>query len=128
MTSLKVLTRCRSKSFGCLDKKCARFIKFLRLRGCSMSVYKTFFFRPLEGRLLAFKGKLTNSDGKPLAGKAVTVVEKGVVYRTFTNAKGEYRFFGDISGPLKLRVDGLTWKLSQVSADESIDLVAADSR
>src|SRR5215831_6320567 len=38
MTSLKVLTRCRSKSFGCLDKKCARFIKFLRLRGCSMSV------------------------------------------------------------------------------------------
>src|SRR5499433_1177606 len=37
MTSLKVLTRCRSKSFGCLDKKCARFIKFLRLRGCSMS-------------------------------------------------------------------------------------------
>src|SRR5262249_15211808 len=35
--SLKVSTRCRSKSFNCLGKMCARFIKFLRVRGCSMS-------------------------------------------------------------------------------------------
>ena len=39
-TSLKVSTRCRSKSFGCLGKMCARFIKFLRVRGCSMSVQR----------------------------------------------------------------------------------------
>ena len=32
------LTRCRSKSFGCLGNMCARFIKFLQVRGCSMSV------------------------------------------------------------------------------------------
>jgi len=30
-------TRCRSTSFDCWDKECARFIKFPRVRHCSMS-------------------------------------------------------------------------------------------
>jgi hypothetical protein len=86
------------------------------------TVYKTFLFRPLEGVVVAFKGTVATSAGKPLPMREVSMIANGVHYRTFTNAKGEYRFFGSIRGPVKIQAGGTTKTLREVRPDTSVDL------
>jgi hypothetical protein len=87
------------------------------------TVYRTFVFRPLEGIPLALRGRLIVSAGEPLAGREVLMVAEGVEYRTFTNANGEYRFFGDVRGPLRLQSAGFTKLLPEgVPPDATVDL------
>jgi hypothetical protein len=87
------------------------------------TVYSTFLFRPLEpGTPLAVEGMLKSRAGKPVPRKEVTIVANGVTYRTFTNAKGEYRFFGKIHGPVKLQSSGVIKSLPSVAPSRPIEL------
>ena len=72
-------------------------------------MFKTFAFVPVIPELneLAVKGTLIDDKGTPLPAKEVNLEENGNVYRTFTNAKGEYSFFGNITGPAILKAEGV---------------------
>lgn len=86
------------------------------------TVYKTFLFRPVAGLPLGLKGRLLSSNGQPLKMKEVTVVANGVRYRTFTNAAGDYRVYGRISGPVKLQTNGTVHTLPQLRENRVFDL------
>jgi hypothetical protein len=70
-------------------------------------LYKTFAFDlvPPEALQLAVKGTLTNSAGSPQSYVQVALVDRGVKQITFTNDKGEYRFYGTISGPATIEAE-----------------------
>lgn len=69
------------------------------------TLYKTFLFAPIETTLSALTGSVKNRSGVAARGKEVTVtMANGAKFRTFTNNKGEYRLFGRMSGPLRLKV------------------------
>ncbi|MEX2962291.1 hypothetical protein [Microbulbifer sp. TYP-18] len=73
-------------------------------------IYKTFAFVPIPpGGVPPFQGSLVSISGQPLSSKEVVVTAGDVEYRTFTNARGEYRLYGDIptNRPLEFKVDGL---------------------
>jgi hypothetical protein len=78
------------------------------------SVYKTFAFRvvPLD-KPLALEGTLLDASGKPLVGSEVSLIADGIVYRTVTDSKGGYRFYGNMSGPLTLQSNGVTQMIPQ---------------
>ena len=61
-------------------------------------IYKTFAFRLLDAAPLAVAGMLRGKDGQPVAAAEVSMVANGVRLGTFTNAKGEFRFTGPVSG------------------------------
>lgn len=89
------------------------------------TIYKTFLFTPIEhldDAPLSLNGRIVSSAGKPLVGKGISVTTNGITHRTFTDAQGQYRFFENISGPVRLEVDGLTRTVSQVPADTIIDV------
>ena len=87
-------------------------------------LYKTFLFAPIETTLpLALSGSVENTSGELLSGKEVVVMANGTLYRTFTNAKGEYRIFGNISGPLLLRVDNVWKPIQQIPLQKRFDVV-----
>jgi hypothetical protein len=75
-------------------------------------LYKTFLFVPIESGLQpSLQGVVTSSSKRAVGGKEVVVVANGVKYRTFTNAKGEYRILDKISGPIQVQVGGVTKQL-----------------
>jgi hypothetical protein len=86
------------------------------------TVYKSFLFVPLQSGTLSLSGTLTNSNGTPVPRREVTVVANGTTYRTFTNAKGQYRFFGGISGPLVIHAGTVTAALPQVRPNVDLRL------
>jgi hypothetical protein len=66
--------------------------------------------RPVLGsntQKVAVAGTLTNAGGEPLPFTEVTLVEKGSKQFTRTNAKGEYRFYGSITGPATIEAVGV---------------------
>lgn len=76
-------------------------------------LYKTFLFVPVgSGLEPSLQGVVTRSSKRVVAGKEVVVVASGVKYRTFTNAKGEYRIFDKISGSVLVQVGGVTKPLT----------------
>jgi hypothetical protein len=76
-------------------------------------LYKTFLFVPVgSGVKPSLQGVVTRNSKRAVGGKEVVVVANGVKYRTFTNAKGEYRIFDKISGPVQVQVGGVTKRLS----------------
>jgi hypothetical protein len=86
------------------------------------TVYRTFAFRFLAANEMpALTGTLVSSSGG-VAGKVVEAIANGIVYRSVTDAKGNYRVFGHLSGPVQLRVDGVTKPLPQVRADQPVRL------
>lgn len=86
-------------------------------------IYKTFMFRPVNtDQKPGLKGTLKDRNGKPVALKEITVVAHGTTYRTFTNARGEYRLYGDVSGPVTIRANGATQQLSKIELNKAIDL------
>jgi hypothetical protein len=86
-------------------------------------LYKTFLFAPLPSGSPVLTGEVAMKAGQPASGKEVIVVANGIKYRTFTNAKGQYRVYGNISGPLQLQVDQVTKQLPQLPATRKFDVV-----
>jgi hypothetical protein len=87
-------------------------------------LYKTFAFIPIDPALPpALRGSVISRSQKPVSGKEVIVVANGATYRTFTNAKGEYRLFGEISGPLQLQVEGVKMELPQVPPQNKANIM-----
>jgi hypothetical protein len=86
------------------------------------TIYKSYLFVPAVDALLAVKGTLRNRIGALLPGTEITLLaDDGLTYSTFTNTKGEYRFYGDITGPLEFQV-GETVLQARVQADSTINL------
>jgi hypothetical protein len=69
-------------------------------------VYNTFAFALVSstGQEVGLDGALLDRSGKPVPFTEVTLIENNIQHRTFTNAKGEYRFLGHISGPARIQV------------------------
>ena len=87
-------------------------------------LYKTFLFVPIEqGVEPVLQGALKSSSGKVVAGKEVVVVANGKKFRTFTNAKGEYRIFDRISGQPQLQVDGIRKDLTPLQPRKKADML-----
>lgn len=88
------------------------------------SMYHTFAFVivPAETLETAVKGTLTTSAGSPLPKTEVTLVENGKTHRTFTNGKGEFTFFGSITGPATVRAAGTTQTVRQAREVKNIIL------
>lgn len=86
-------------------------------------MFKTFLFSPIDAsERPAFKGMLTGLNGQPIARQEVTAVAAGVTYRTFTDARGEYRVFGKISGPVTVKANGVTQVVPRIQPNQNIDL------
>jgi hypothetical protein len=79
------------------------------------NVYHTFAFAllPTESQQIAVSGTLVTMEGAPLKATEVSLVENGITHRTFTNAKGEYRFLGNISGPVIVKSAGVSETAAQ---------------
>ncbi len=87
------------------------------------TLYKTFMFAPIETTLRALSGAVKSRSGRPASGKEVTVtMANGAKFRTFTNAKGEYRVFGRVSGPLRLKVGSTTKNLPTLPANRQANI------
>lgn len=72
------------------------------------TVYKTFAFVPITSAP-AVTGILKTATGEVARPwTEVTLIENGVKHRTFTDAKGEFGFFGNISRPATIQVNGVT--------------------
>ena len=86
-------------------------------------IYKTFYFQFVEKtRKFVFKGKLLDKLGKPTKWQEVTATVNGKKFRTFTNSKGEYYFFDEINGPLKLQSGNTTKTVPQIVRGKDINL------
>jgi hypothetical protein len=85
------------------------------------TLYKTFAFVPFEILGDTLHGVVLRSNGKPRAGQVVTAIAGGIKYRTFTNAKGEYRFPRELSGPIQLRAGNVAQRIPQLEPVKSID-------
>jgi hypothetical protein len=87
------------------------------------AIYKTFMFRALDpSQPLAFKGTWKSRAGQPVGFKEVIVNTKGGTYRTFTNAKGEYRVYGKIIGPATIRAGSITQNLTAIEPNKGVEL------
>lgn len=73
------------------------------------TMYKTFAFvlEPPEQKEVAVQGVLTDRTGRLLSGAEVTLMEGRTKHQTFTNAKGEFKFFGRIHGPVTVQAAGV---------------------
>jgi hypothetical protein len=82
------------------------------------TMYKTFVFVivPAAEQEISVDGTLIDKSGTPLPNKEVVLAENGTKHRTFTNAKGEYKFFGHISGPAKIETVGITQVVPQLES------------
>jgi Domain of unknown function (DUF5050) len=69
------------------------------------SIYNSFMFA-FTSEPPAASGTLLDSAGKPVALKAVTLTVGGHTFKTFTNPRGQYRFYGATGGNGSLAVDG----------------------
>ncbi|MDQ6625138.1 MAG: carboxypeptidase-like regulatory domain-containing protein, partial [Verrucomicrobiota bacterium] len=86
-------------------------------------LYRTFLITPLPSAPPSLSGVVNLTSGKPARGKEVLVVAKGRKYRTFTNAKGEYRIHGNLSGPIQLQVGRVTKHLPQLPANRIAEAI-----
>lgn len=85
-------------------------------------LYKTFLFVPVTTTLRSLHGTLRLPTKRSLAGTEVTLIANGLKYRTFTDAKGNYRFPGAISGKGKLTVRGHQYAVPRLGPDAVLDL------
>ena len=65
---------------------------------------------------------MISAAGTPLANTEVILVEKRITHRTFTNAKGEYMFLGNIDGPATVQAGGITQMIPQLQSVRMIEL------
>jgi hypothetical protein len=80
------------------------------------TVYNTFafVFVPPSSLEVAVKGTIKTAAGTSLMPpEEVTLIEKGITHHTVTNPKGEYAFYGNITGPVTIQAAGKTEKVPQ---------------
>lgn len=73
-------------------------------------IYQTFAFVLSPTQILApsVGGTVVNAAGTPLARTEVILSANGINYPTFTNAKGEFFFSQNITGPATIQAGGVT--------------------
>lgn len=88
------------------------------------TIYRTFAFALVPANLeeVGVKGTIVNAGGRPLAATEVTLVENQTTQRTFTNAKGEYVFFGHIDGPAIVQAAGVARMIAQSQPSRTLVL------
>ena len=86
------------------------------------ALYMTFAFVPNELSPDALHGAVSSSQGKPVVAQLVTATAAGVTYRTYTNAKGEYHFSKQFSGPIDVQTGSTALHLPGLEAGKSVDL------
>ena len=86
------------------------------------TLYMTFAFVPNELSPDALHGVISSSQGKPMAGQLVTATAGGVKYRTYTNAKGEYHFSRQFTGPIDVLTGSTALHLPGLEAGKSVGL------
>jgi hypothetical protein len=67
------------------------------------TMFNSWFFH-FPTQAASVSGTMKGADGKPAAHAEVVLTAGGRSYRTFTNAKGAYKFFGTPKGAVKLLV------------------------
>lgn len=85
-------------------------------------VNRTFLFAPVYGTIHSVQGTVYSGSTTNVAGTEVVMIANGVRYRTFANARGQYRFPGTVSGPVQLQAGGVTTQLYAVGAAEEVDI------
>jgi hypothetical protein len=72
------------------------------------TIYKTFAFAfiPVDQIEIAVKGTIKTASGDMPPPTEITLVENGVKHRTLSNARGEFAFFGHLTGPFTVEVPG----------------------
>jgi hypothetical protein len=87
-------------------------------------MYQTFAFElaPIPSQEASVTGTVTNSRGKSLAATEVILIENGVKHRTFTNAKGEFAFYGKTYGPVTIQAAGITKQVGQLQKPRKVDI------
>ena len=86
------------------------------------TAHMTFAFVPNELSPDALHGAISSRQGKPVIGQLVTASAGGVKYRTYTNAKGEYHFSRQFSGPIDVQTGSTALHLPGLEAGKSVDL------
>jgi hypothetical protein len=96
--------------------------------------YRTFVFTFVDGALfglsrgpapVALSGILLDDYGDPVVNPPREVsltADSGVKYRTLTNARGEWRFYGAINGPCELKTGAITRMLTDCATRQSVIL------
>ena len=69
--------------------------------------YGTFAFAPATG-LIGLQASLLSAEGAPIPWTAVSVSADGVSQQTFTDSKGGFTLYGDMSGELTIQANGVT--------------------
>lgn len=85
-------------------------------------LYKTFMFAPVEIPLDGCRGVVQDQARQPQPFKEVVLISRGVKYRTFTNARGEYRIYGHLSGPIRLRSGKTVRRLRRVPTTREVPI------
>jgi hypothetical protein len=85
-------------------------------------IYRTFLFIPLPDATPSMLGEITAGFGGSPAAREVTVTANGTRYRTFTNSRGQYRVYGNLSGPVRIQSGAFTRDLPQVPPTRRLDL------
>ena len=87
------------------------------------TVYRTFAFSMMPVQPLLAKGLLLSATGAALPATEVTLSANGISYHTFTNGKGEYKFFGVANGAMQLQANGAAaTNLEHAEPNSSIEL------
>jgi hypothetical protein len=86
-------------------------------------LYKTFAFAPVL-RPATLHGNLVSVG--TLLGKSVSVSANGVSHRTFTNARGEWKFHGIMNGPCSLQIGDVRRAIPNCATPESIEVQLAN--
>jgi hypothetical protein len=85
------------------------------------TLFNTFMFAFPTTPAIA-TGRVTNHAGEAVAGKEVVLTSAGHTFRTFTNTKGDYRFYGPAEGAGILRVGGTTIHAAVGAGAPKVDL------
>jgi hypothetical protein len=71
------------------------------------SLFGTFLFVPVTGKLPSFSGTVVDGAGQPLAGQPVDLtLADGRVFHTYTGPQGDYRFYDAPAGTATLTAAG----------------------
>jgi len=95
------------------------------------TIYKTFAFALLSASPTdaALRGTLIGADGVPAAREEVTLEESSkIVHETVTNSKGEFAFYGPISGDVTIKALGIIQTIPAVQFTRTITLLPKQAR
>jgi hypothetical protein len=90
------------------------------------TVYNTFAFviRQIDTSNVGLQGQLLTKAGRQAVYKQVSLIFGRRTYTTLTNSKGEFAFYGDMSGSVVLQAAGVDQRIPEIQATRSITLHA----